>query len=70
MLFKALIITLFILVLLSLSVGLFSFLRGADKPSNRTVKALTWRIGLSIALFILLFIGFYSGWISPHVLGE
>jgi hypothetical protein len=29
--------------------------------SERTVKALTWRICLSLALFLLLMIGFYFG---------
>jgi len=70
MLFKALIITLFFLALLSLGFGLFGLLRGGDKSPSRTVKALTWRIGLSILLFILLFIGFYEGWISPHMFGK
>lgn len=32
---------------------------------NRTVKALTWRIGLSMALFLLLMAGFYFGVIPP-----
>jgi hypothetical protein len=37
--------------------------------SNRTVKALTWRIGLSLSLFILLFVAFSLGLIHPHDLG-
>jgi hypothetical protein len=28
--------------------------------------ALTWRIGLSLALFVLLMAGFYFGIIEPH----
>jgi hypothetical protein len=29
------------------------------------VKALAWRIGLSVALFLLLLIAYYRGWIHP-----
>jgi hypothetical protein len=28
-------------------------------------KALAWRIGLSVALFVLLIVAFYNGWIHP-----
>lgn len=34
--------------------------------SDRIVKALTWRIALSMVLFILLFVAFALGWIAPH----
>jgi len=34
--------------------------------SDRAVKALTWRIGISVALFALLFIGAATGLIEPH----
>jgi hypothetical protein len=30
------------------------------------VKALTWRIGLSVGLFVLLIVGYYLGWITPQ----
>ncbi len=33
--------------------------------SSRTVKALTWRIGLSFTLFLLLMIAGYTGLITP-----
>jgi hypothetical protein len=29
------------------------------------VNALTWRIGLSVALFLLLILAYYNGWIDP-----
>jgi hypothetical protein len=37
--------------------------------STRTVKALTWRIGLSLALFLLLLAGYYFGLLKPHGIG-
>ena len=29
------------------------------------VGALSWRIGLSVLLFVLLIVGYYSGWVQP-----
>jgi hypothetical protein len=29
------------------------------------VTALAWRIGLSVALFLLLILAYYNGWIDP-----
>ena len=34
--------------------------------SDKMVKALTWRIGLSVFIFILLLIGQATGLITPH----
>jgi glycerol uptake facilitator-like aquaporin len=56
-----------VLLLLFIIVSLFSalFYLGKDKGSNnRTAKALTLRIGLSIFLFIMLMVGYYTGLIS------
>ena len=36
--------------------------------STRTLTSLKWRIGLSVSLFILLFLGFAFGVIQPHSL--
>lgn len=53
-----------IIMLIAIFASLFSalvFLFRDKKGSHRTAKALTWRIGLSITLFILLMVGFYFG---------
>jgi len=34
--------------------------------TDRVVKALSWRIGLSILLFALIALGLYSGVIQPN----
>jgi hypothetical protein len=34
--------------------------------SENMARALTWRIGLSLALFVLLMIGFFTGYVHPH----
>lgn len=64
MLVKLIIIAFIIIILYCLGSGLVYLVR--DKDSDRVAKALTWRIGLSILLFILLFVAFAMGWIQPH----
>jgi hypothetical protein len=63
---KIAIILVLIMILGSLFSALF-FLAKDKSGENRTVKALTIRISLSIALFILLLAGYYFGVIGqPH----
>lgn len=60
---------LIVLIMLGIAISLFTGLVGLikDKPdSKRMVKALTWRIGLSLFLFVLLFVLFALGFIKPH----
>jgi hypothetical protein len=41
-------------------------LSSGPEDSAKTVQALTVRIGLSLALFALLFIAWYAGALTPH----
>jgi F0F1-type ATP synthase membrane subunit a len=66
LLFKILIIAILLFILLSLSGGLFFLIKDKKKNSNRMVTSLSFRVGLSLLLFFLLFYGFYSGLIHPH----
>ncbi len=63
--FKLIIVLMLIGVIGSLFSGLFFLYRDRDGGA-RTVKALTLRIGLSIAIFGLLLIGFRLGWIPGY----
>jgi hypothetical protein len=57
-----------ILMLVAILGSLFSalvFLYKDGGKGHRTAKALTWRISLSISLFLLLMAGFYFGVIPP-----
>lgn len=64
-LFKGFVILLLLFIFYSLFSGLFYMIR--DKGhSTRAVKYMTLRIAISIGLFILLFVGFATGLISPH----
>jgi hypothetical protein len=59
----------FVVVILgALFSGLFFMVRDQGR-STRTVKALTWRIGLSLALFLLLLAGYSFGLLKPHGIG-
>ncbi|MFK7814725.1 MAG: twin transmembrane helix small protein [Gammaproteobacteria bacterium] len=34
--------------------------------TNRTAKALTYRIGFSVLVFVLLMLAYFAGYIEPH----
>ena len=65
MTFKTLIIINLVLILISLGAGVF-FLRTDGKKDTRVVTSLTVRVALSIALFVLLLVGYALGYIQPH----
>ena len=63
------IIAFLVVILYNLGAGLYYMM--TDKgQTNRTVKALTWRIGLSVLLIVLVMIGIATGIIRPHGLGR
>ena len=57
---KIFIIITLIVIAVSLFSALFYLMKG-DASDERVVKALTWRITLSLTLFLLLMLGFYTG---------
>jgi ABC-type proline/glycine betaine transport system permease subunit len=65
MLIKILIIATLLAILISLASGMV-FLVKDKGQSQRTAKALTVRITLSVALFGLLMLGIFTGHIKPH----
>jgi succinate dehydrogenase/fumarate reductase cytochrome b subunit len=59
------IVAFFIVIIYNLGAGLYYMM--SDKgATNRTVKALTWRIGLSVLLILLIIAGIATGIIKPH----
>lgn len=62
---KTIVFITMLVILVSLASGLFFLVRDEGK-TKRTVKALSWRIGISLALFIFLLLAFTFGWIEPH----
>ncbi len=65
MLVKITIIILLLFIVASLFSGLL-FLVNDKSRSNRTVKALTLRIILSLIAFAILVAGYFGGFIQPH----
>jgi DUF2909 family protein len=65
MLIKILIVITLIVIVGSLFSALF-FLTKDKTGGDRTVKALTIRIGLSITLFALLMLGYYFGYLNTY----
>jgi len=63
---RIIVIIFIVFILGSLGSALYYMIK--DRGSGeRTVKALTVRITLSIALFLLLMLGFYTGLITTHL---
>jgi hypothetical protein len=64
LIYKIIILSLLFLVIVSLVSALVSMAKG-DK-SDKMLKSLTWRIGLSVFIFVLLIIGQATGVITSH----
>jgi len=62
---KVLVIAALIGIVISLGHAMFSMTSGPTE-SKAMVKALTVRVGLSVALFAFLMIGWYLGLLQPH----
>jgi hypothetical protein len=65
MLGKIIVVTVLIAILVSLASGLYFLMKDGD-DSDRMVKALTWRVALSVTLFLFLMAGYYFGWFQPN----
>jgi hypothetical protein len=55
----------FVGILVSLGSALVFLMRDRG-TTNRTVNALTVRVGLSIALLLFIWFSYYMGWIEPR----
>jgi len=62
---KILILVVLAGIVISLGSGLY-FLARDESDSRRMVTALTIRIGLSVALFVLIMVAYFNGLITPH----
>jgi len=65
MLTKTFIVFVLFMIIASLGTAMVYLLKDRDR-SPRTVKALTARIGMSLALFFLLLLGYSAGILHPH----
>lgn len=62
---KLLVIVVLIAIVFSLGSALFHLSRNQG-DSKKMVRALTWRISLSVLLFLLLLLAYWTGLIQPH----
>ena len=62
---KIVIVILLLAIFVALGFGLLHLLSGRG-DSVKLAKSLTWRVGISIGLFVLLMIGMATGLIQPH----
>ncbi len=62
---RLLIIAVLLAIIGSLGAALFQMATGKG-GSGKMLKALIWRIGLSVALFLLLLLAWKAGIIKPH----
>ncbi len=65
---KLILLILMATILIALFVGLF-FLMKENGSSQKALKSLFVRVGLSLLLIFLLILSFYMGWIVPHAVG-
>ena len=63
----------FLAIIASLATALFFMLRGGDaetpEKSRRMARALAFRVGFSVLLFICILLSWYMGWIHPTGIG-
>ena len=68
--FKIFAVLIFVAIVVSLGTALFHLVKAKDpEQSRKTAKALTFRIGLSLGLFILLVIALATGLLQPSGIG-
>ncbi len=63
---KIIVVGLLIAIIYTLISSVVYLVKEGGSPSKRTMHALTFRVGLSVFLFILLLVGYALGWIAPH----
>ena len=64
MLNKFIIVITLLVIIYTLASSFYFLIRDKGK-GKRTVQRLSWRIGLSFLLFLLIFLAMAAGWIRP-----
>ena len=67
MLGKIIVIAIFLGIVAAMGSALYFLVKDRD-GSDRLARALTWRVGISVGLFALLFVLWWAGLIQPHPL--
>ncbi|SBT03236.1 Membrane protein [Candidatus Accumulibacter aalborgensis] len=64
---RVIIVLMLIGILVSLGSALVFIYRDQGQGKTRAVKALSWRVGLSLALFLLLMVAQHFGWMADRL---
>ena len=64
--YRLLLIALLILIVANLLLGLVALISPRSGDRARMVRALSFRIGLSLFAFVILLLGWALGWWFPH----
>jgi len=62
---KIIVVIFLLAIFYCLASGAF-FLTKPNAAPAKLAKALTWRIILSMTLFLFLLLAYWAGWMSPH----
>ncbi len=62
---KLIVLVLLVAAVASLFRALTSLMKD-EGGEGKTVRALTWRIGFSVVIFLFLLLSMYMGWVTPH----
>lgn len=70
MIIKTIAIIAFVVIVASLGIALFHLVKAKDEEQSRkTAQALTYRIGISVGLFVLVAIALMLGMFEPSGIG-
>ena len=63
---KIIIVAVMLVIAISLFSALRTLVRNKDGDKEKTVRFLSYRVGFSVLLLILLGVASMMGWITPH----
>lgn len=61
-----LILVFMLAIIVSLGAGLYYLMTEREAKSRKVMYALSWRVGLQLALVLFLIVAYFMGWIAPH----
>lgn len=62
---KLIVVILLLAAVISLGLALMSLVKGQGKE-GKTMRALAWRVGFSVAVFLFIILSMTMGWVQPH----
>ena len=64
---KLIVVVLLLAAVFSLGRALMALVKGEQgEGKSKTMRALAWRVGFSVAVFLFILLSMLMGWITPH----